>query len=211
MSDLLKILPLAIVMVAGPQIISAIMLATSGQARKNSIAYVSGAMLAATIGTALAFTITELLNTSSSSSESGPTTIDYVLVGLLLILAFRVYLKRDVTEPPKWMAKLQTAEPKFAFRLGLTLFLLMPTDIITMVTVGSYLSAHDSAFRHAVPFLLLTALLVGSPLLILLLLGKRADVMLPKMRDWMSTNAWVVSEIVIAFFLVMELNTILSG
>jgi hypothetical protein len=40
-----KIVPMAFVMVARPQIISAIMFATSEKARANSFAYVSGALL----------------------------------------------------------------------------------------------------------------------------------------------------------------------
>jgi hypothetical protein len=44
------------------------------------------------------------------------------------------------------------------------------------------------------------------PLIILLLLGKRATVILPKMRDWMDTNSWIENEIVIGFFLVMAIS-----
>ncbi len=44
MDNLLKVLPLAVVMIAGPQIITAIMLATSEKALRNSYAYVGGAM-----------------------------------------------------------------------------------------------------------------------------------------------------------------------
>jgi len=47
--------------------------------------------------------------------------------------------------------------------------------------------------------------------LILLLLGRRGDTLLPRMRDWMNANSWVVSEAVIAFFLLMEIKTILSS
>ena len=41
--NLVKITPMAIVMVAGPQILSAIFLATSENWRRNSAAYVAGA------------------------------------------------------------------------------------------------------------------------------------------------------------------------
>jgi small neutral amino acid transporter SnatA (MarC family) len=47
-SDLLAALPMAIVMVAGPQIISAIFLATSDQARRNSVTFLLGVALATT-------------------------------------------------------------------------------------------------------------------------------------------------------------------
>ena len=43
--NLVKILPMAFVMIAGPQILSAIFLATSEHWRRNSAAYVAGAAL----------------------------------------------------------------------------------------------------------------------------------------------------------------------
>lgn len=52
---------------------------------------------------------------------------------------------------------------------------------------------------------MLTLLLAGLPLLVLLLLGERGQVLLPKLRDWMNTNSWVVSEIVLVFFLALNI------
>lgn len=64
----------------------------------------------------------------------------------------------------------------------------MPTDVVSMATVGAYLSRE------------------GAPFLVLLLLGERAETVLPKVRQWMNTNSWIVSEAVILFFLVMTLT-----
>jgi MFS family permease len=208
---LLKIVPMAFVMVAGPQIISAVMFATSERARANSVAYVSGAIASAVVGTTACFLLAQALGIKSSTSESGHVWVNWTFVALLAILAVRVFLKRASTEPPHWMGKLQTATPGFALKLGLLLFIAMPTDILTMLTVGGYLYAHDESLWNAVPFWALTALLIGLPLLVLLALGKRAEASLPKLRDWMSTNSWIVSEVVIAFFLVMELRDALTG
>jgi hypothetical protein len=58
---------------------------------------------------------------------------------------------------------------------------------------------------YALPFLILTVLLVSIPLLLLVLLGPRADVILPKIRAWMNANSWIVSEFVIVLFLVQLL------
>jgi hypothetical protein len=57
----------------------------------------------------------------------------------------------------------------------------------------------------------LASILIGLPLLVLLLMGKRADIVLPKMRAWMSDNSWVVSEFVLAFFPVMEILNIVGA
>jgi hypothetical protein len=44
----------------------------------------------------------------------------------------------------------------------------------------------------------------------LLLLGKRGEDLLPKVRDWMTSNSWVISEIVIAFFLTLTISSVLG-
>jgi threonine/homoserine/homoserine lactone efflux protein len=206
--DLLAILPLAIVMVAGPQIISATLLATSQDARRNSLAFVAGVALAITLGTLVAYWLFSLVETSAGADSESTvgTVIDWLVIVLLLVLLVRVFARRKNTEPPKWMGRLQTADGRLSFRLGLLLFLVMPTDIITMLTVGGYLARRGDPWWNTVPFLLLTLLLAGLPLLILLLLGKRAQVLLPKLRDWMSTNSWVVSEAVIVFFLALTIS-----
>jgi Sap, sulfolipid-1-addressing protein len=109
------------------------------------------------------------------------------------------------------MSTLQTEVPKGSLRLGVVPFLVMPTDVMMTFTVGGYLAGHSSPLWHAIGFVLLTALLIRSPLLILLLLGRRADTRLPRIRDWMNANSWLVSEAVIAFFLVMGIKTIVSA
>jgi Sap-like sulfolipid-1-addressing protein len=90
------------------------------------------------------------------------------------------------------------------------LFLVMPTDVVTMFTVGASLTRHGQPWQHSLPFILVTLLLVALPLLDLLFLGKRAEVLLPKVRDWMTSNSWVISEVVIVFFLVLTISGLFS-
>jgi threonine/homoserine/homoserine lactone efflux protein len=123
--------------------------------------------------------------------------IDWLIIVLFVFLMVRTYLRRRDTSAPKWMGRLQSADPRFSFRLGLLLFLVMPTDVITMFTVGASLTRNGQPWWHSLPFVGVTLLLVGLPLIDLLLLGKRAEVLLPKVRDWMTSNSWVISELVI--------------
>ena len=203
----LTVLPMAFVMNAGPQIVSAIFLATSERARRNSVAFLLGVASAATVGTTLAFLVIGALGSDDPSAKTTRNdALDYVIIALLLLRVVRVFLKRNQTEPPKWMGKLETATPGFSFKLGLMLYGLMPTDLITMTTVGGYIARQGESLFHALPFLGATLLIAGTPLLILILMGRRAEVVLPKMRNWMTTNAWVVNEIVIVFFLAVTIS-----
>jgi hypothetical protein len=204
------ILPLAIVMIAGPQILSAVFLATSERARPSSIAYIAGVTAAVTLGVSIVFFVAKALgaNTNSSDTSTGNSTVDWIVIGLLVVLLVRVFLNRANMQPPKWMARLQEATPKFALGLGFLLFILMPTDILTMITVGVFQAAHDAPWWHNLYFIGVTVLLVSIPLLLVLLLGKRADRVLPKVRDWMNDNSWVVSEAVILIFLAITASNL---
>ncbi len=203
--DLLKILPLAFVMVAGPQIISSFFFATSSSWKKISAAYVCGAA----ISIALVVAASYLLRKGAGGSEesgSGLTTTDYVILALLAFAIVRTYLKRNESEPPKWMGKLQSATPKTALVLGFLLLGFFPSDLITSISIGGFLSEHGDPYWHVLPFLFLTLLLLSLPALTVLFLGERGEAILPKVRDWMNTNSWIVSEVVLVFFIAIVLS-----
>jgi hypothetical protein len=204
--DFLTVLPLAVVMNAGPQMVSAIFLATSQNARRNSVSFLLGVTVATTAGTALARVVMDGFGSERSGQSSANGPIDYVVIGLLLALVVWVYARRKITKPPAWMGRLQSASPRFSFKLGFLLYLLMPTDVITVFSVGGYLALREAPYWQAIPFIVLTVLIAGIPLGILLLLGDRADIILPKTRAWMTTNAWIVNEVVILFFLAMSIS-----
>jgi hypothetical protein len=117
-------------------------------------------------------------------------------------------MKREESEPPKWMGKLQASSARLAFTLGLLLLGLFPTDILTTVAVGTYLAGHGDPLSDAIPFILLTLPFLALPSLILLIFRERARTFLPKAREWMNTNSWVVNEIVIVFFIVITINSL---
>jgi cytochrome c biogenesis protein CcdA len=202
--NFLTILPMAFVMIAGPQILSAIFLATSENWRRNSLAFVLGASLSITIIVTIAFLVGDGLKQGGT-----PDTTIYVAVLVLLVAAaIRTYVKREESEPPKWMGKLQTATPGFSFKLGFLLLGVFPTDILTSFAVGSYLAAHGDPWWHLLPFLALTLFLLALPSLMLVLFGERAQRFMPKARQWMNDNSWVVNEIVLALFIALTINSI---
>ena len=201
---LVKILPMAFVMIAGPQILSAIFLATTENWRRNSAAYVAGASLSITLIVTIAY-----FASSGASDEGASSDTLYVVVLVLLVgAALNTYLTRKTAKPPQWMGKLQTASPKFSFRLGFLLLGVFPTDILTSFAVGSYLAGHDDPWWHLLPFLLLTVLFLALPALLILALGQRAQAFLPRARDWINANSWVVSEVVIVFFIAITANSL---
>jgi hypothetical protein len=209
----LTVLPLAFVMVAGPQIISAIFLATSEKWQKNSAAFLAGVLITVTLFVSVAYVLVRVLFDAAGSSGESSTKVwlDVVLLVLLVVAGVHKYMTRKTSKPPQWMGKLEEATPKMSFRLGLLLLGVFPTDIITSVVVGSSLARNADPWWYCLPFVLLTLLFAALPVLFVLILGKRAASILPKVRDWMNTNSWIVSEIVIVFFIVMEINNLIGA
>jgi len=200
----MQILPLAFVMVAGPQILSSSFFATSEKWRATSAAYVLGAAISISIIAGLAFLL------GGGSSDDGPSsdTLYYIILALLLFGMVHTFLTRKTAEPPAYMGKLQTATPKFSFRLGIVLLGAFPSDLITSISVGAYLAAQGDPFWYFLPFLGLTLLFLGLPALLVVFMGKRAETFLPKARDWMNDNSWMVNELVLALFVAIVISDI---
>jgi hypothetical protein len=202
------ILPLAITMMAGPQIMSAIIFVTSEKAVKNSLAFVIGVLVATAVGVAALRGLQSLIGGAvdfGDSSDNGSTghIIQYALIALLVAFAIKNYVRRETIEPPKWLGRLQQADPKQALRTGLLVIFFMPSDIIVMLTVATNLEQNGDSLGAALPFILLTTLIAALPLLGYLLFHRRAVGAMPKLRDWMNANSWLVNIIVCVIFIIL--------
>jgi hypothetical protein len=200
LTEQLQILPLALIMVMGPQILTAIFLVTSREPVKNSVAMLIGVVAAASLSIAIWYGLVELLGIDPKEG-GGPTTVDYVVAGLLALAAVHTFRGRGEADVPKWMKGLQEAEPKRALTLGFLLILLMPTDIVAVISTVTFL--HDNGLNglHGWPLVAATTALMALPIIGYLALGRRAREAMPGVRDWLTTNAWLVNLVVILYFI----------
>jgi Sap, sulfolipid-1-addressing protein len=203
-----QLLPLAITMMAGPQILSAIIFVTGEGAVRVSLAYVAAVAIAASVAVLVWFLLAGVLGGGLNlNNSSGPTTaakmIQIVLVGLLILASIKAYLGRETAEPPKWLGKLQGATARRAFGLGLLLITFMPSDFVITMTTGFNLKGNAEPYYHALPFVALTTLIAALPLLFYVAFRERARVTMPKVRDWMNGNSWAVNIAVYAIFIVL--------
>ena len=60
-----------------------------------------------------------------------------------------------------------------------------------------------SGFFSALPFIGATILVAALPLLLFLLFHTRAQKFMPKVRDWMNANSWLVNIIVCGVFILL--------
>lgn len=202
------IVPLAVTMMAGPQEMTAILLVTSPRAVRVSSAFLIGVTAAMLIGTTIAYLLADSLGELGDPSDKGSTgqVIQYVLVALLALLALRTYRNREHVEPPKWLGGMLEASTLKAFGMGFLLILVFPTDVATMLTVGVHLQQNDSSLIEAAPFWALTLLIAAAPFLAYLLFRERAERAIPKVRDWMTNNSWLLNIFVLGLFIVLILS-----
>jgi len=206
----LAILPLAITMMAGPQILSAIIFITAPKPLQLSASFIAGVAIAVTVGLTITHTLATVLGSSislgdSSGNGSIGNIIQYLLVGLLVFLAIKSYVGRETVEPPRWLGTLQNAKPRTAFTTGLLLLSVFPSDFFILVTVGVNLAQNNATVLAAVPFIAATVFIAALPLLAYLLFRRRAQRTMPKVRDWMNANSWLVNIIVYVIFILLIL------
>jgi len=202
----LDVLPLVVVMVAGPQILTPIFLALSNDWRRNSLGYIAGAAISITLVVTTAY----IFGIGAIGQGASNTMLSVVILLVLIFAMIHTYRTRDKAEPPQWMGKLDAATPKTSFRLGFLLLGFFPTDILTSIAVGSYLAANGAPWTYSLPFISLTIFVLSIPFLFLLLFGKRAERALPIVRDWMHTHSWIVNEVVILFFIFLIMGNLLG-
>jgi uncharacterized membrane protein YidH (DUF202 family) len=206
----LAVLPLAITMNAGPQIMSAIIFVTAPKPLKLSAYFLAGVVIALTAGVTLTYTLATVLGNGVSlgdSSDSGSVgnIIQYLFVGLLVFLSIKNYVGRESIEPPRWLGTLQNAGPRTAFMAGLLLLSVFPSDFVMLVTVGVNLAQNNASLLGAVPFIVATILIAALPVLSYLLFRRRAEQAMPRVRDWMNTHSWLVNIIVYVVFILLIL------
>jgi hypothetical protein len=205
---LAAILPLAFVMIAGPQIITSFFLATSRRWVACSVAYVTGAATSVTTIVTVTYVVASNAKSSATDQHAANRALDGIVLALLIVLILRVFLTRKSSQPPKWMAKLQEATPRSAFLLGLVLLGIFPTDILSSISAGLYVARHGEAWWETLPFVAVTLLLLAIPAAMVLLMGRRTHVVLPAIRNWMNEKSWVVSEIVLVFLSGITINSL---
>lgn len=202
------VLPLAIAMVAGPQILSSIIFVTTKDPFRVSVAYLLGILLALITGVSLWYVAFNTLLPTEDISHSHDTalkSIQIVLVLLLIYLTILSIVQRNESSQPKWLKNLSAMQPKKAVGLGFLLILLFPSDFVVLATVGASLVRDHQDILAAVPFMLLTLGIAALPLILYLLFRRKMEVAMPQVRAWMETHSWIINICVYLLFIYLIL------
>jgi small neutral amino acid transporter SnatA (MarC family) len=113
----LSVIPLAITMMAGPQIMSAIIFVTTSKPVKLSAYVLAPVAIAVTVGVAIFFALGNNFSLGDPS-DNGSTghIIQYVLVGLLVLMSIKNYVRRETIEPRSGLGPWRRHRPKGSTR-----------------------------------------------------------------------------------------------
>lgn len=207
MKTIISVLPLAITMMAGPQIIAAIILITGKDAVRSSLAYIAAVFSATIIGTLGLSVFFSLIGLSSlpKNNKGNPisNSIETILIVFLIFLSTKTFRNRANVKLPKWMNNLQETNPLGAFKTGLLVIFFMPSDVMIMITVAMHLISRQVSPLTVIPFALTTIFIASIPLLTYLLFYKKAIQIMPKVRLWANQNSWLIQIIVYLIFIIL--------
>ncbi|RLK61828.1 GAP family protein [Actinokineospora cianjurensis] len=202
MSGSTAILPLAITMMAGPQILSALVFVTARRPVALSLAFIGGVAVGASAGVVVTSWLAGRVLVDVEPMGLG---IEITLVAILLGLALWNLVQRDSVEPPRWLTGMMAAGAARAFLTAALLITLFPSDAVVLLTVGTDLARTGSPALAAWPFVLATTVIAALPLLAYLAFGDRARRAMPRVREWLTSHTWLVNVVVCLFFVLLIL------
>ncbi|NNL15983.1 MAG: hypothetical protein HKO81_05010 [Flavobacteriaceae bacterium] len=204
MTDI-AILPLALTVMLGPQILVGMLLITRKDPIKSSLVYSLAILSTLILTTYLYYSLVKITGLHLASVGSRPM-IKPFLIALFIFLIIRSILNRNkITEPPKWMKGVLSASLSKIFIIGLCLIAFMPTDVAVTFTVGSLLNSESIPFVSAWPFFGAVLLISFLPLTIYFSLGSNGSKYLEKINNWLNTHGFVINVVVLIFFIFLLL------
>ena len=206
----LTVLPLAITMNAGPQIMSAIIFITASKPLKLSAYFLAGVAIAVTVGVTITYTFATARQQHLAwrplqqriARQHNPVPARR---------AARIPVHQELRAPRDDRApevagrstKRQAqdgVQDRTAAAFGFPLRLRHSDN-------GRHepRAATTPRFWPRVPFVAATIFIAALPVLSYLLFRRRAQRLMPKVRDWMNTHSWLVNIIVYVIFIMLIL------
>ena len=192
----------AVAIAASPfPIIPAVLLLFTPRARANGLAFLGGWAL----GIAVSVTAFTFLAEIIETKDAVPTWASWTRIALgsvLIVLGVRNWLTRGrVTEPPAWIASIDSSTPRSALRLGVLLSAANPKVLLLAaaggLTIGSTALPASEVAIDLVLFTVVAASTVALPPLLYALAGDRVLVPLGHAKDRLVANSAAVMAVVI--------------
>lgn len=192
--------PLAIAMVAGPQMIVATFLIANKNRYRYSLAYILSIGIAMIIGLTISVLVTKIFVNIPKVNDNIIFAIQILCVVYLIYSALKTIKNRDYFETPKWQKKLLDPTFKMIFKISMVLILVVPIDVVILFSVGLEYNKGGYDIMALIVLLLLVMLFVSIPLLLTTIFHRRADKHLEKLPHLIEEYSWIVNVIVYLIF-----------
>lgn len=215
---LLQFIPLALAAIAPIMILAVIMMLSAKGGLPKALSFIFARIIAYTIWGVLLLGLNDKLSDGGSDEASVASLVIKSLLGvLLLVQAIRTYVGEDDPDapPPKWMTALDKASPIALFGIALLLSVIQVRFVLLMMAGTS--SIADAALSSGQVVVALAFLVVAViwpqllPILVYLVMGKKAQALLTSMNVWLTRNQRMVNVVVLGLFGVVLLIGGLSG
>lgn len=205
-------LPMAIAIAVSPfAIVPAMWLLSTPRPRATAGSFLLGWLLGVAAVTAVGVALADAVDLMDDS----PTWVSWVrIVGGVLLLGYGLWLwltRHRTRDLPAWMRALSEATPGSALRLGLLLSAANPKVLVLALAGGLAMGGEDGTLgAQAVAvlgFAAVAAVVVAVPLVVYLLVGRRAVTALDPARSWIERNNGTVMAVlvlVIGVFLLVK-------
>lgn len=231
----LDLVPLALGVVFSPLAIMALVaVLLSNRARVNGIAFLVGWALAITAILALSFGFLGQFKPTDSAATPVWVSVLHVVVGLLLVAAgvwqsrkgrTKLHAMAQAASPaevvaaapqlPGWLHAVETFTAGRSLVLGFGIFALNPVDLSCALIAGIDIAAaglsSPAAYGLLVAFAIIGLLPIAIPVVLILVLGTRADPFLEQSRGWIGSHNGILNASVLMVIGALQLQKGLSA
>jgi len=192
----------AVAIAASPfPIIPAVLLLFTPRALPTGFSFLAG-WSAGIAASATAFALVAEVVKQNDTTPTWASWARIILGVVLIVIGARGWLNRgEVTEPPRWIASIESSTPKGALRLGLLLSAANPKVLLLAAAGGLVIGSEDLTTAELAGslavFTAVASTTVTAPPLLYLVAGRRVLEPLGHVKDWLVQNSAAVMAVVI--------------
>ena len=218
MSDILiSFIPLAAGAIAPVMIMAVILILSAKGGLPKAFSFILGRVLAYTVWGVLLLALADKLSDDTGEASTASLVIKSILGLLLVVKAVRTFVGEDDPDapPPKWMTALDKASPLALFGIAIVLSIIQVRFVILMMAgTSSIAGAGLSSSQVVVAMVFLVLAVIWPqllPILVYLIMGKKAESVLSSMNVWLTRNQRMVNVVVLGLFGIVLLAQSLPG
>lgn len=190
-SVLTELIPLALVIALSPfSIIPAVLVLSTPRPKPTGLAFLAGWLVALAVLTGIFLELSDLVGGIGTKPPSWASWLRIVVGVALIVFGTYRFVKRKSSEHmPGWMTRMSTLTPAKAAGTAAALTVVNPKVLFICAAAGLAIGSAglDSPAVWAADlwFVAFAASTVALPILAYVILGRRLDPTLNKVRDWM--------------------------